>query len=141
MADAAQGEMEECKSEIDLVQTRSLNARKKYEKVNQQLINAQECVEGHGEEVAKLQKEMGLKSTRVEAAKEELIAVQQKEQTVLASIENIRNSRDTIQNELATLQTTSGASKATGMLAALQSQEAGVGDDLLGRLGDLGKYH
>ena len=84
---------------------------------------------------------MGLKSTRVEAAKEELIAVQQKEQTVLASIENIRNSRDTIQNELATLQTTSGASKATGMLAALQSQEAGVGDDLLGRLGDLGKYH
>jgi structural maintenance of chromosome 4 len=141
LADAAQGEMEECKSEIDLVQTRSLNARKKYEKLNQQLINAQECVEGHGEEVAKLQKEMGLKSTRVEAAKEELMAVQQEEQTVLASIENIRNSRDTIQNELATLQTTSGASKATGMLAALQSQEAGVGDDLLGRLGDLGKYH
>ena len=141
LADAAQGEMEECKSEIDLVQTRSLNARKKYEKLNQQLINAQECVEGHGEEVAKLQKEMGLKSTRVEAAKEELMAVQQEEQTVLASIENIRNSRDTIQNELATLQTTSGASKATGMLAALQSQEAGVGDDLLGRLGDLGKVH
>jgi len=138
LADTAKAEVDEYKSEIDLVQSRSISARKTYEKLQKDLMNAQECVEGHGEAVARLQQETAQKSARCEEATQELSAVSQHETEIGAQIETLRDRRDEIQNELASAQTSVSGTKATGMLAALQSEEAGVGNDLLGRLGDLG---
>ena len=138
ICDASKAEVEECRSEIDLVKDRSITARKKYEKLQRELQEASECVEGHGAAVKQLEDQITMKQERVVAAKEELASVQSGEAQSQLDIESIRNKREELQSELGNAQATTGASRATGMLAALQSKEAGVGSDLLGRLGDLG---
>lgn len=133
MADTAKGEMEECRSEMELVESRSRGARKKYEQLQRQLSEAQECVEGNGEQVGLLEQQMGIKETRKSACAIELTAVAAQEQAAIAHIDILRNQREVVQSNLLRVQKERGASRATGMLAALQSKEAGVGNDLLGR--------
>ena len=138
ITDNAKNSQDECKDEIDLVKTRSSSARKTFEKLQKDLMEAENCVTNHSENVNKINVEIEQKTARNETAKKELVELNTSLTAIDIDIDGLRNAREDKQNELVLAQASVGGSRATGMLAALQSEEAGVGTDLLGRLGDLG---
>lgn len=156
-ADKCKAELDECKAELDLITSRSEDAKKKSKAADKALASARETVSGHGEAVAALHEEKTTKTTRLDAAEAEIVEAKKAEEEAEIQVAETRKCREACQqkmlaaqaahDEASVLVTAASSGKSSDrdsavphdpMLMALRSEDAGVGSDLLGRLGHLG---
>ena len=156
-ADTCKASMDECKAELDLITARSDEAKKKSKAADKLLAAAMATVSGHGAAVSKLHEERAAKAARLEEAETAVVEIKQVEEAAEIKVAEARKRREECQQKMLAVQqareeettaaqSSSSSSSSNGgssrprdtMLTALRSADAGVGSDLLGRLGHLG---